>query len=198
MSAVLDCIDLLDQTSLAERTVVELVLDAQGGDRSALEELIERHQNYVNMMASQYVSNREDAAEISQEVFILVMRRLDQLQVPAAFSSWIRRITHRTAINYCRRRKTAYNVEPECLDANEGKMRDPAEAAEEKELQLELRKGLSLLNECDRDTLVAFYLKDHSLIEMAQEFNAPIGTIKRRLHVARKRLAQHMVEIQAI
>jgi RNA polymerase sigma-70 factor (ECF subfamily) len=42
----------------------------------------------------------------------------------------------------------------------------------------------------DRETLMAFYIKGQSLHEMAREFGAPLGTIKRRLHVARKRLAR--------
>jgi RNA polymerase sigma-70 factor (ECF subfamily) len=203
MSAVLDyteldCVDRFEADCLAERSVVDLVLDAQAGDRDALEELIRRHQNYVNLLASQYVSNRDDAAEIAQEVFILIVRRLDQLQVPAAFSSWLRRITHRTAINYCRRRKVAFAVEPESLDANVGKDRDPASVAEASEMNRQLHKGLARLNDCDRKTLVAFYLNDQSLVEMAQAFNAPIGTIKRRLHVARKRLAKEMTDPRAI
>ncbi len=198
MSAVLETVDFLGIDETAQRTVRELVIDAQSGDRYALEELIQRHQNYVSMLASQYVSNRDDVAEVCQEVFILVIRRLDQLQVPAAFSSWLRRITHRTAINYCRRRKLTYAVEPESLDANEGKAADPAAAAEDREMCVELQRGLDQLNACDRATLVAFYLNDQSLIEMAEAFNAPIGTIKRRLHVARKRLAQHLSDSQAI
>jgi RNA polymerase sigma-70 factor, ECF subfamily len=200
MTAVLDFIDITniaDQYSI-QRSVIDLVLDAQTGDRSALEELIERHQNYVQLLATQYVSNRDDAAEISQEVFILVMRRLDQLQVPAAFSSWLRRITHRTAINYCRRRKVAFAVEPEALDANEGKSTDPATTAEDQETNQQLHRGLNRLNDCDRKTLVAFYLNDQSLIEMAAAFKAPIGTIKRRLHVARKRLAKELADQQLI
>ncbi len=44
----------------------------------------------------------------------------------------------------------------------------------------------------DRDTLVAFYVRGQSLIEMSHHFDAPVGTIKRRLHVARKRLAKEI------
>ena len=50
----------------------------------------------------------------------------------------------------------------------------------------------------DRSTLVAFYLEGQSLIEMSDEFSAPIGTIKRRLHVARKRLAKELECMQAV
>jgi RNA polymerase sigma-70 factor (ECF subfamily) len=44
----------------------------------------------------------------------------------------------------------------------------------------------------DRETLVAFYVRGQSLLEMSEEFDSPVGTIKRRLHVARKRLAKEL------
>ena len=50
----------------------------------------------------------------------------------------------------------------------------------------------------DRDTLVAFYVEGQSLIEMADDFEAPLGTIKRRLHVARKRLAKQVDELATV
>ena len=46
----------------------------------------------------------------------------------------------------------------------------------------------------DRDTLAAFYLRGRSLQEMSRESGSPLGTIKRRLHVARKRLRAEMEE----
>jgi RNA polymerase sigma-70 factor (ECF subfamily) len=49
-------------------------------------------------------------------------------------------------------------------------------------------KGLDRLKPLDRDTLVAFYIKGQTLKQMAREFETPVGTIKRRLHVARNRL----------
>ena len=47
----------------------------------------------------------------------------------------------------------------------------------------------------DRDTLVAFYVNGQSLVEMSDRFDSPVGTIKRRLHVARKRLAKELAAI---
>ncbi len=49
----------------------------------------------------------------------------------------------------------------------------------------------------DRSTLVAFYLNGRSLLEMSDDFAAPVGTIKRRLHVARKRLAKELECLQS-
>jgi len=56
----------------------------------------------------------------------------------------------------------------------------------------QLHVGLDRLTELDRDTLVAFYFRGRSLVQMSDEFRSPVGTIKRRLHVARKRLAKHL------
>ena len=55
-----------------------------------------------------------------------------------------------------------------------------------------------LLYRDDRETLVAFYVDGRSLLEMSDDFDAPVGTIKRRLHVARKRLAKEVEELVAV
>ncbi|MEQ1906823.1 MAG: sigma-70 family RNA polymerase sigma factor, partial [Pirellulaceae bacterium] len=46
----------------------------------------------------------------------------------------------------------------------------------------------------DRETLEAFYVQGKSILEMSDEFDAPVGTIKRRLHVARHRLEEAISE----
>lgn len=61
----------------------------------------------------------------------------------------------------------------------------------------QLRRGLGRLSNMDRDTLTAFYFRGRSLIQMSDEFNSPVGTIKRRLHVARKRLARQLETLAA-
>ena len=50
----------------------------------------------------------------------------------------------------------------------------------------------------DRRTLVAFYVEGQSLVQMSEAFSSPIGTIKRRLHVARKRLAAELTDMAAV
>ena len=62
------------------------------------------------------------------------------------------------------------------------------------EQKAQLWAGLDRLKPVDRATLVAFYIQGRSLKQMSREFETPIGTIKRRLHVARNRLRQHLEE----
>jgi RNA polymerase sigma-70 factor (ECF subfamily) len=78
------------------------------------------------------------------------------------------------------------------MEANCVEYATPLSVVLQNERHTQVRAGLSRLRELDRETLEAFYVKGHSLIEMSDEFDAPLGTIKRRLHVARKRLAKEV------
>ena len=126
------------------------------------------------------------------------MQKIDQLRVPEAFGGWLRQITVRMAINRITRRKVAFSTEPEVLEATVLGDGTPDQELMDKERQAQVRDGLSRLRDMDRDTLEAFYVKGQSLAEMADSFDAPIGTIKRRLHVARKRLAVEVEELAMV
>ena len=62
----------------------------------------------------------------------------------------------------------------------------------DEECRAQVHSGLDRLSTLDRETLVAFYFDGRSLVEMSDQFRTPVGTIKRRLHVARKRLAREL------
>jgi RNA polymerase sigma-70 factor (ECF subfamily) len=171
-------------------TVSELVVAAQAGDRDAMDQLYSRFQNHVLSIAFKRLGNWDEAQELSQDVFIQAFRRIDQLQTPEAFGGWLRQIVHRMAINRLTRRPKPSSVDQEILEATAACDDEPIEAVLSKERTKQVRRGLANLGELDRQTLVAFYLDGQSLNQMSRSFDAPIGTIKRRLHVARKRLAK--------
>jgi RNA polymerase sigma-70 factor (ECF subfamily) len=168
--------------------VTVLVGRAQSGDRAAYGELVRRFQGTVYAMALTRVHDPVEAQELAQEVFVHGMRKLPQLRDPRCFAGWLRRITARMAINRLTRRGPVSGAEPEMLDHVEGKVRGPVEEIERTEAKAELHAGLKRLKELDRQTLEAFYLRGRSLKQMSREFETPVGTIKRRLHVARLRL----------
>jgi len=174
--------------------VTELVLRAQTGDRAAYGELFRRFQGSVYAMALTRVHNPVEAQELAQEVFVHGMRTLPQLRDPRCFAGWLRRITARMAINRLSRRGPVSGAEPEFLDSVEGRVRGPVEELERNEAKAELHAGLKQLKDLDRETLEAFYLRGQSLKQMSREFETPIGTIKRRLHVARLRLKEVLEE----
>lgn len=174
--------------------VTELVLRAQAGDRAAYGELVTRFQGSVYAMALTRVHNPVEAQELAQEVFVHGMRKLPQLRDPRCFAGWLRRITARMAINRMSRRGPISGAEPEFLDSVEGRVNGPVEELERSEAKAELHAGLKQLKDLDRATLEAFYLRGRSLKQMSREFETPVGTIKRRLHVARLRLKEVLEE----
>lgn len=179
-------------------TIAELVRAAQLGDREAQSALYERYQGSAIALAYRKLGNWDEAEELVQDVFIHAFDRLDQLRVPEAFGGWLRQIVRRMAINRLTRRRVAVAMENEALDAVVTCSATPLDGVLDGERSEQVRSGLGRLGEIDRETLEAFYMGGQSLIEMAEHFEAPIGTIKRRLHVARKRLAREMESFQAI
>lgn len=174
--------------------IVVLVDRAKAGDRDAFGDLVTRFQSSVYAMALARVRNTAEAQELTQEVFVHAMRKLPQLRDARCFAGWLRRITARMAINRLSRQGPAFGTEPEVLAAVAGDELEPADHLELNEAKASLHSALARLKSDDRSTLEAFYLRNRSLKQMAREFDAPVGTIKRRLFVARQRLKDILVD----
>jgi RNA polymerase sigma-70 factor (ECF subfamily) len=176
----------------------ELVLAAQAGDNDAFGALVNRFERMVQAVCWQRLRNHAEAQEAAQEVFIKAFEKLDQLEEPAAFPGWLRSIAVRQSINRSTRRSPALAMEPHTLEGFDGENEAPLSSLLARERVSQLHEGLDRLATLDRSTLVAIYLNGQSLLEMSDKFAAPVGTIKRRLHVARKRLAKELECLQAV
>ena len=172
--------------------VVDLVQRARAGDRVAFGELVERFEPAVRAVALARLRDANEATELTQEVFIHAMTKLQQLRDPQCFVGWLRQITVRMAINRVTRKAPVHGGEQDMLASTPAPADTPLDELVRAEQREELIAGLGQLKEVDRETLVAFYLRGRSLQQMSQEFETPVGTIKRRLHVARKRLRQKL------
>lgn len=186
---------MLNQTQSFEtddRPLATLARAAAAGDRQAFGELATRCRPAVYATAMQRLGNHAEAEELVQDVFAKAMEKLYQLQAPEAIIAWLRAITARMAINRRLRKAPLIITEPESLEATCADRQTPLEAAMASEREQQVRAGLKRLRPLDRETLTAFYFQGRSLVEMSDEFDSPVGTIKRRLHVARKRLAEEL------
>jgi RNA polymerase sigma-70 factor (ECF subfamily) len=176
----------VQKTSWAE--VAILVRRAQAGDREAFGCLVEQFQRTVHAICLRRLGNPSEALEMTQEVFLHVLRRLDQLREPERFAGWLRQVTVRMAINRATRRNAPASVESGVLEGTCEHRNDPLDELISRERARRLWEALGRLKAIDREALVAFYIQGQSLVEIAEALDAPIGTIKRRLHTARKRL----------
>ncbi len=175
-----------------EQELIELVLRARCGDREAYGQLVRRFESTVYAVALSRLRNPTEAQELTQDVFLHGMRKLPQLRDVACFPGWLRQITVRMAINRLTRHGPLSRTEPDILEQAEADAVAPLDTLVLDEQREELWRGLEKLKEIDRDTLVAFYIRGRSLKQMSREFETPIGTIKRRLHVARHRLKEEL------
>ena len=181
-----------NQTYLDDAPVECLVQAAKQGDQSAFGQLFDRYQRAVYATVYRRLGNDADTQETCQDVFIQAVRKIDQLQDPACFGGWLLTIAARMSINRAVRSKPVTTVEPGKVEANCVEHETPLSRMLDQERRDQVHLGLDKLTDLDRDTLVAFYFHGHSLVEMSDEFESPVGTIKRRLHVARKRLAREL------
>src|SRR5579871_5191354 len=99
------------------------VLKAQQGCRASFGELVSRFETTVFAIALRRLRNQAEAAELTQDVFIQAMRKLDQLREPERFPGWLRRITVRLAINRAVRRPPVVAQDPEIMGAVDGETR---------------------------------------------------------------------------
>ena len=174
--------------------ITVLVDKAKLGDRAAFGELVVRFQDTVHALAMAKVRNHAEAQDLAQDVFAHAMRKLPQLRDARCFAGWLRRIVGRMAINRLTRRGPAFGADPEVLSAVPGAVEEAGDLFDRADEAATLREAVTRLKASDRATLEAFYLRGKSLKDMALEFDAPVGTIKRRLFVARDRLRDVLIE----
>jgi len=86
-------------------TEVEIIESIQSGNTKAFSILVERYQEMVFRTAIGFIHNKEDAEDLTQEIFVKVYQSLGSFMGKSEFSTWIYRITVNTALNCVRRKK---------------------------------------------------------------------------------------------
>ncbi|UCG86845.1 MAG: sigma-70 family RNA polymerase sigma factor [Gemmatimonadota bacterium] len=165
-----------------------LVLRCQAGDESAFAQLLdwfaERTLAYLEGLVG------PDAEDIHQEVWLSVYRGIRALHNPRAFRTWLFRTTRHHAIDFLRRRKR----EQRLLELAAREAADPGtEAWEESEIALDaafLDAAMSELSPAHREVMLLRFRDELSYAEIAMVVGCPIGTVRTRLHHAKKKLYQ--------
>lgn len=141
------------------------------------------HYDYFNRIAVKLTQNVFEAEDLVQETFIRAYRFIDSYKSGSNAKAWIYRIMKNLFINHYRK-KMAHPVYS--LDTL---ITEPASEDKEPTLrQFELTKLMENIKNEYRQVLVLFHLKELSLIEISNQLNWPVGTVKSRLHRGRKEL----------
>jgi uncharacterized protein len=166
-----------------ERPDGELVAATLGGDRPAFEHLLDRHVDRVRLLACRMLGP-QDAEDVVQEALLQAFLGLDRLRDPERFGSWLYGITLNLARMRLRRR------DPLPLDAGlvEGA------AADGKTALGAVREALDVLPRGEREAVLLHYVEGLAQHEVASLVGEQPGTVRVRLHRARRRLREQLAE----
>ena len=179
------------------RPVDLLVEGFRKGTPGAFEAIVRAHQDRVYSFCARMLSDREDALDAAQEVFLSAWRNLAGFRGEAALSTWLLRIAANRCLNRIRRRKSLSEREapwPEPPgEADDESFFQPAGSeaerpdrlAETREIGKILTEALSRLDSLSRWMVLLSDVEGFSYEEIASLAEVPVGTVKSRLHRAR-------------
>lgn len=168
----------------------ECVRRVQQGDTDSFEVLVRRHQKAIFNLIYRLLGNYDEAAEVAQEVFLSAFKSIHQFRGEANFSTWLYRI----GLNHATTRRKSLNISQHRhipLDGTEviadGAV-DPAKNLEHKEIQRRVQQALNSLDPEDARIILLRDLQDVPYEDVAEMLDIPVGTVKSRLHRARRAL----------
>jgi RNA polymerase sigma-70 factor (ECF subfamily) len=164
-----------------------LVLRCQAGDEQAFAQLVDQFADRTLRYLEGLVG--PDAEDVQQDVWLAVYRGLRALHDPRAFRTWLFRITRHHAIDFLRRRKR----EARLLELAAVEAAEPEEPEEEDSVTIDravLHAAIEELSPAHREVLLLRFRDDLSYAEIAMVVGCPIGTVKTRLHHAKRKLYQ--------
>ncbi len=175
-------------TGLHDSEIISRVLQ---GETQHFAELVKRYQNFVFTIILRYTDNREDAEEISQDVFVKAYRNLADFRGDSKFSTWLYTIANTTCLTFLRKKKlTIHSLDNERVfelaDGQESGFR--ANQVEQKSRFQMLHQAIQMLSPDDARIITLFYKGEQSLEEIGQIMGLEPNTVKVKLHRARGRL----------
>jgi RNA polymerase sigma-70 factor (ECF subfamily) len=179
-----------EAASLDQISDSECVRRIHEGNVDAFEVLVRRHQKTIFNLLYRMLGDYDEAAEAAQETFLSAYRAIGRFRGDANFSTWVYRI----AINQASSRRRnlsqsqARTLPLESAERVNETGADPAERVEQKEIQQQVRKALTELDANDAAIILLRDLQDVPYEEVARVLNVPMGTVKSRLHRARRAL----------
>lgn len=174
---------------------IDLINRVLKGDQKAYSILVDRYQNYVFTIVLRYVKSREDAEEVSQDVFVKAYRSLADFKGQAKFSTWLYTVTTTSCITFLRKKKLdVQSLDNERVfavaDNVDGGL--SANQIEQKSKVNMVNEAIKLLNPEDAQVITLFYKGEQTLEEIAHIMGKEPNAVKVQLHRARTRLKEKM------
>ena len=152
--------------------------------------MLENHR-VVYQIAYGVLGNADDAEDVTQDAFVRAYAKLTSLREPERFRAWVCQIVRRLALNHMRSEKRARRRE-ERASSDAVPAVDMETSAENREFQARLRFEIERLPEKLREVLLLCAIQGLESSAVGEMLRIPEGTVRSRLHLARKQLLRAM------
>jgi RNA polymerase sigma-70 factor (ECF subfamily) len=182
---------------------VAIVRRVQAGDVAAFDELVLKYRERVYGVVYHLTSNREDAADLTQDALIKAFQSINRFQGQSSFFTWLYRIAVNSTLTHLRKQRLRTFFSFDKVDADDpvsteviNALTDTTGADREtftRELQEKLNEAMQKLSIKHRTVITLFEIDGLSHQEIAEIMDCSVGTVRSRLHYAKQLL---QVELQ--
>lgn len=173
----------------------ESITRFKDGNLAAFSELIERYQTVVFNCAFRIVGDMEDAADVTQSVFLKLYQHVESVDSSRPFFSWLYRVAVNEAIDHKRRRKPHDVLDEEVIEATNT---SPDQQLVQRDREAVLMRAMDHLSEEQRSVVVLRHFAELSYRDIAGVLEIPESQVKSRLYAARQRLKDILQKIGGI
>jgi RNA polymerase sigma-70 factor (ECF subfamily) len=182
-----------DTTPLSPISDKALVRSIADGNKAALKLLYLRHRERVYRFVVRITGVESLADELVNDVFLAAWRHAQRFEGKCEVATWLLSIARYRAISACRR-STEVPLDERAAALIEDPMESPASSIERRQRVDILRKCLAKLTPVHRDVIDLIYYRGNKIEQVARATGAPVSTVKTRLHYARIRLAELLIQ----
>jgi len=177
---------------MSVRTETLTYVAAQTDERAEFESQVRASQRVVYRVAYSVVGNAADAEEVAQEVFLRAYRKQRTLRAPEKFRAWVARMSWRLALNHRRGRARAQRRDAAWFEQTAPGPTNAEGVVAAQESVARVRVAMERLPEKLRAVLLFVAVEELEARDIAGILHIPEGTVRSRLHLARKRLLEAM------
>ncbi|MEP6682294.1 MAG: sigma-70 family RNA polymerase sigma factor [Parafilimonas sp.] len=171
----------------------EIINDIKAGNIVAYNVLVNKYKNMVFTLAYNIILNREDAEELSQDVFVKAFKSLSSFKGDAKFSTWLYRIVVNTSLNKKKLKKpVTFLSEPELLLKSETELIYLLKQHETNDIKRFVQAAIHFLKEDERLCITMFYINELSVNEINELTGITVANVKVLLHRGRNNLYHHL------
>jgi len=176
-----------------ESEVKQLIVRIKDGDKAAFSELVRCYRNQVASLAYKVVNDYDEAADVTQIVFIKMFKNIWRYDDRKKFYTWLYRITINASIDYVRKHHRHRTESIDNLaDSFENIKSDPETAYRRQQINDYINRAAQTLND---KQLSAFMLRDIEgckVDDVADIMNMPVATVRWYLHRARTKIRKEL------